>query len=108
MNFKDILKNDITSVFLNDLEFADKHNIDGVDMLCIIDNSELEERKKLYTHYMDGIFEGKTLIYVRAADMGVLPGVSKRLYLDNEPYTVEEAMDECGIYSIVLEAIFSD
>ena len=108
MNFKDILKRDVTSVFLNNLEFADIHDIDGVKMRCIIDNNELEERKKLYSQHSDGIFEGKILIYVRAEDIGMMPGVSKRLYLDGEAYRVEETMDEYGMYSIVLEAIFSD
>ena len=44
------------------------------------------------------------LIYVSAKDFGKLPAVGRVLTLDGKSYTISDAIDEDGIYSLCLEA----
>ena len=102
--FKDILKNDIENVFLNQNEFAEEHLVDGVSMKIIIDNNEMLEREKRYKSIEDGIFHKQVLFYVSAAEFGGLPRVGRILMLDKKSYTVTDAIREGSMYSISLEA----
>lgn len=45
-SFKDQIRADISSVFLNGLEFADDHELNGKTMKAVIDDNELLERDK--------------------------------------------------------------
>lgn len=103
MTFKDILASDVSSIFLNVMEFADLHVVNGVAMPCQIDNNEQIEREKRYAAHMDGIFVNQKLIYVSAADFGALPKTGALLTLDGRKYRVVDAIDEYGIYSISLD-----
>jgi len=44
------------------------------------------------------------LIYVKAEDFGPLPGVGRVITFDKKSYIVSDAINECGIYSLCLEA----
>ena len=100
MNFKGIVEEDISSVFLNDEEFSEKHKIDGVEMNVIIDGNEIIERQG---NNHDGTYLGKTLIYVSSSEFGNKPKINSALRLDHKLYTVKDCIDENGIYSITLE-----
>lgn len=108
MTFKEQIAADNLGIFMNTLEFADTHNVNGVDMACIIDTNELIDREKRYLGkrdlYADGVYIKQLLIYVRAEDFGQLPGVGRSLKLDKRAYIVSDAVNEDGIYSISLEA----
>lgn len=45
-SFKDCLAADIHNVFLNRMEFADTHNVNGREMDVMVDENELLERDK--------------------------------------------------------------
>lgn len=104
MSFKDIIKGDVHNVFLNLEEFADIHAVNGTEMAVLIDNNEQIEREKRFNQNMDGIFTNQRLIYVAAADFGPLPKQGSILTLDKRTFRVVDAIDEDGIYSIILEA----
>lgn len=103
-SFKDILRADIDTVFMNTDEFAGFHTVNGKKMAVTIDNNELIERAKKAKSNMDGIYVKTTLIYVKAKDFGPLPAVSSLLNLDGKIFKVMDAMNEDGLYSIHLEA----
>lgn len=105
-SFKDIVQADINNVFMNDLEFADIHNIDNKPMKVIIDNNEHIEREKRLSmkQTLDGLYIKQTLIYVSGSEYGPLPALGKQFMLDGKRYRVADAIDENGIYSITLEA----
>ena len=46
MSFKDEIKSDAQKIFLNELEFADEHLVNGKQMTVLIDESEIIERQK--------------------------------------------------------------
>lgn len=108
MTFKDQIAKDINNVFMNLEEFSDIHNVNGIDMPCQIDNNELVDREKRYQYkrslYADGVYLKELLIYVKASDFGGLPSIGRVVTFDGKAYTVSDAIDEGGIYSLSLEA----
>lgn len=102
--FKEIIERDITEVFFNLEEFSDTHTIDGVEMTAMIDDMENIEREKKMKSNMDGIHARQILLYVKASEFGPLPAQGRILTLDTRKYTVIDAVDEGGVYTITLEA----
>lgn len=102
-SFKEILNQDIENVFLNTLEFADIHNVDGKDMPIQIDDNEVIEREKKAKSNMDGVYVKQKLIYVKAKDFGSLPAIGRQIMLDGKRYLITDSTDEYGIYTITLE-----
>ncbi len=104
MTFKDVMAADINDAFLFAGEFADTHNINGVDMTALVDDMEHIEREKKMKSSMDGIFARQILIYVKASEFGDLPAEKDIVRLDGKTYQVVDATDEDGVYTITLEA----
>lgn len=104
MTFKEALRNDIKTVFLNPLEFGGEHIVNGKKMVVIIDGNELTERGKRVKSHMDGIYKKQTLVYVHAIDFGPLPGVGKPVVIDGSTFIVTDSINEGGVYSLHLEA----
>lgn len=106
--FKQIVRNDNRAVFLNLMEFADTHTINGREMSAIIDSNELEEREKAYKgNHVEGIYKKTLLIYVLAVEFGRMPAVNSLLSFDGISYRVTNAINEDAIYSIEMEAVRS-
>ena len=104
MTFKEALRNDIKTVFLNPLEFGEEQTVNGKKMVVIIDGNELTERGKRIKSHMDGIYKKQTLLYVHAIDFGPLPGVGKPVVIDGSTFIVTDSINEGGVYSLHLEA----
>lgn len=102
-SFKEIIKEDIGTAFINAEEFSDIHNIDGKDMPIQIDDNEIIEREKKSSSNMDGVYVKQKLIYVKADDFGALPAIGRQIMLDGKRYMVVDSTDEYGIYTITLE-----
>ncbi|MCD7857737.1 MAG: hypothetical protein LUG55_08085 [Clostridiales bacterium] len=104
LTFKQAMMNDVTNVFFNPGEFADTHTIDGVEMTAMVDDVEHIEREKKMKSSMDGIYARQILLYVKASEFGPLPAQGRVLKLDGKTYSVVDTTDECGVYTITLEA----
>lgn len=110
MSFKDIISEDVHTTFMNPDEFSDLHVLNGVKVPVQIDSNEQIEREKRFNQHMDGIYTQQKLIYVAADDYKKAPGKSglpkqgSTISLDGKTYKVADAIDECGVYSITLEA----
>lgn len=104
LTFKDLIQRDIDEVFFNLDEFSDTHIIDGKEMAAMKDDMEHIEREKKMKSNMDGIFARQILLYVKASEFGALPANGRLLTLDGCKYTVVDADDEGGVYTITLEA----
>ena len=96
MTFKQVMDRDVDETFLNVAEFADLHNIDGMENI---------EREKRMKSNMDGIHARQVLLYVKASVFpSGLPAQKRLIKLDGKMYTVVDATDEGGVYTITLEA----
>ena len=105
MTFKQVMDRDVDETFLNIAEFADLHNIDGNNVPALIDDIENIEREKRMKSNMDGIHARQVLLYVKASVFpSGLPAQKRLIKLDGKMYTVVDATDEGGVYTITLEA----
>ncbi len=113
LSFKDVIKQDIKATFMNFEEFGEMHNLNGHERLVIIDENELNEREKKiqYANGMSGantrLHKKQLLFYIAAEDFGALPSPGNVLSFDGKRYTITDAVDEDGIYSINLEVMRS-
>lgn len=108
MNFKELVAQDTKRIFLNPDEFGEEHEVNGNTMLVIVDNNEEIEREKRMSSRADGIFLKQVLFYVSSTTFGdKLPVIGNVMRFDKKSYTVTDAIDEDGIYSISLRAVKS-
>lgn len=75
LTFKSAIEQDSKEVFLNTLEFADSHTINGNKIPAIVDDNELLERDKAHLLNADisGLYYSRRLLYVAASDFGSRP-----------------------------------
>lgn len=102
--FKDYLESDL-DVFFNSYEFAEIHNIDGEDMLVVVDNDLIEERQKGNQQSFNdpaGVFKTDVLFIVKKTDFGEKPATGQTLEFDGKRYTVSDVEDEGNTYNISL------
>jgi len=105
-SFKDLVAADVSAVFLNKLELADTHIIDGKEMTVLIDENELLERDKAKMGvHLDSTYKARRLIYVEKTEFGPRPAQGKMIALDGRQYRVADCTEEAGILAIELEAV---
>lgn len=103
MGFKDIIRKDISSVFLQTEEYAEVLSVNGKNMLALLDESELQERETYKNDPTDGIYENAVTMYVSAAEYGKQPKVGNILRIGSDRvYTVLECVEETGLYKITM------
>lgn len=100
--FRKMVRKDNKKVFLDFEMFGETHRVGGKDMVVIVDESELVERKKLEKDLDHGLYESELLFYASAEETGELPPVGRVMDFDGKKYRVTGAVDEDGIYSISL------
>lgn len=101
--FKDYLASDI-SVFFNSDEFAELHDIDGQQVLAVVDIDILKVRSDRRAERYDGVYKGEVTVYVKAADLPSRPVHGQHLRLDKKLYLVAECTENMGVLEITLEA----
>ncbi|KON13288.1 hypothetical protein FC831_12385 [Clostridium botulinum] len=100
MSFKDIVQNDINSVFINIDEFGENHYIDGVVKTVLVDNETLKERnQKEY----DGIIQADLLYFIKSKDLVKKIKVGELQRFDGAVYTVFDVKYDSGIYEVILQ-----
>lgn len=97
--FKDAVKADVKSVFLNLDEFADMHDINGSSIRCVVDVDEVGEAASQFV----GVFNNTVTVYVAAGDM--TPPVEGEIFrLDGSLHEVRRVNVEGDMIVIVAEA----
>ncbi|NLT94862.1 MAG: hypothetical protein GXW85_04900 [Clostridia bacterium] len=92
------------SVFLNLEEFAEIHNINGVDVPAIVDSDTYKILSNNKSERFDGIYSGEVAIFVKACDLPHRPVFGEHLRLDDKLYLVKECNENMGILEIILGA----
>lgn len=100
---KDYFASDMKT-FFNAGEFGDMHNIDGKDMLIVMDNDMLKSNK---IKAASGTYLGDVLFSVQKSDLKVTPAIEQRMKLDGELYKVNDVTEDNEMYKITLEAFMS-
>lgn len=102
--FKEQIKKDL-SVFLNEIEFAETHDIDGESIPCVIDEDLFQERgsknKEQQAQY--GVFSKQISVFLRASSMSSRPLPEERISVDGEEYKVNDVIYANEMLELMLE-----
>lgn len=104
MNFKDMVAEDISGVFLNLEEFGDKHTIGKKETICVIDEERFQNKQRNRTKSLenDGLFiEGMTL-FIEKSFFKYPPHSGEKILVDGVRYLVEETKEDMGLLEIDL------
>ena len=104
--FKEFVATDISQTFINGDEFAEPHNINGVDdIMCVIDDDIIQERSSYsYSEYAEGVFQSQKMVFVSVADLPERPVKGELFRLDGELYQVFECVENNGMLEITIQA----
>lgn len=102
MNFKDQIERDINAVFLNQSEFAEKHNIEGKRISCML---APDQALPVGGGYVLGVSASSVVLYAAETDLPdeLEPGES--LNIDGREYRVDAWDADQGMTSIKLTQI---
>ena len=107
--FKDFASEDISAVFFNGDEHADLHNVDGKDVLVILEKSDVRDHSAHWEagakqNFDTGLYNRHIILYIRVEDYGPKPKQGKLLMLDKKiAYSIQKCDDEGGIYRMTME-----
>lgn len=108
MTFKEQLLEDIDAVFLNDEEFAEMHNLNGITAIAIVQqtvvNDDLTSTNNEEVRYHDGLYAKGAIINVRKSDLPGIPIPGAVFYLDEAYGHVVAANDDEGLVTITWAA----
>lgn len=102
-SFKEIMAQDISAVFMNEKEFADIYNIDGKDILAVLDTDLVHERnKRSYTEFAEGVNQGQITLFASRNDFTHVSVKDQLMVINGRSYVVNEAADNSGVLEITL------
>lgn len=102
--FKRMIQRDIKNVFINSLEFADTHLLNGVPVRCVVDEDIYRERLSVTINsHVEGVYADYVTVFVEVSDLPARPVKGELFRLDGQRYVVEETSETNGVYEIVLE-----
>ena len=76
--FKDCAAVDIKAVFFNENEFAERHNVDGVDALIVLEDVDVREHAARWEagakqNFDTGLYDSYRILYISVEDYGEMP-----------------------------------
>ncbi len=102
--FRDCLKADLELAFFNMNEFAEFHNVEGKDVLVVIQEDSTRERDPREDNSCDkGMYKVQMVLYIRTEDYGPLPPVGKQVTIDERHLRVKQCVEEGGVYRMELK-----
>ena len=106
-SFRDMLQVDVVSVFLNEEEFAEIHEINGKKIKCVIDK---DIRAALgnsgdVAEFL-GVFRNALTVFINAKEMSP-PKAGSRFAIDGSLHLVVESYVEDGMLKVVAQEVLS-
>lgn len=107
MNFRDVIKADVTNVFMNLEEFASEHTLNDVTVPAVVESEALDTttyrmigdaRERAGT----GIYTGGKIVYVSAEDFGQ-PQAGTGIVLDGRRYKVTSSEKQDGVVKFTIQ-----
>lgn len=106
-NFREQIAADNTAAFINSLEFADKHNLNGTECSAILQDISVAEGLSTGTgasQTYPGIYGSRLQVNCLAVDLQQVPVFGQLFVLDAKQYLVESCANDMGILTIQLVA----
>ena len=111
--FKDCAAVDIKAVFFNENEFAERHNVDGVDALIVLEDIDVREHAAHWEagakqNFDTGLYDAYRILYIQVEDYGEMPQSGDLVTIDEgtkdeQLFTLVSCEDENGVYRMILE-----
>ena len=107
--FKDFAFSDIGAVFFNGDEHAGEHNVDGKDVLVILEKDDVRDHSAHWEagakqNFDTGLYNRHIILYIRVEDYGPKPKQGKLLTLDKKlTYLIQKCGEESGVYRMTME-----
>lgn len=102
--FKEQVEADIAEVFINTDEFADEHDINGTVVNAVFQGLDTEEYlSRAYAQNLEGITGQTFVLHVKKSDLPDAIVAQNVIYVDGEPYRVNQTTDDMGLLTMVLE-----
>ena len=102
MNFKEQIQEDITTIFLNQDEFAEIFNVDGKDIVAVMTDNILQERSRRDSGNYEGVYADKKVLSVKKTDFPVRPVRDQIMRVNDGIYIVDSCAESMGMYEITL------
>ncbi len=109
--FKDYAAADISAAFFNGDEHADLHNVDGKDVLVILEKLDVRDHSAHWEagakqNFDTGLYNRHIILYIQVDDYGPKPKQGKLLTIDKKlTYSIRKCDDEGGVYRMTLERV---
>lgn len=97
-NFKIMVERDRDSVFLNPKEFGEMHEIEGRDIMAVIDTPSFEESAMAAV----GLADCDILVFAKVEDLPRIRPAGESLNVDGREYSITSWGEDCGIAVIQL------
>ena len=107
--FKDFAAADISAAFFNGDEQAEEHNVDGKDVLVILEKNDIRDRSAHWEagakqNFDTGLYNRHIILYIQVKDYGPKPKQGKLLTLDRKRvYLIQKCDEEDGVYRMTME-----
>ena len=107
--FKDFANTDISAAFFKVDEHAEEHNVDGKDVLVILDKDDVRDHSAHWEagakqKFDTGLYNRHIILYIRVEDYGPKLKQGKILTLDKKlTYLIQKCDDESGVYRMTME-----
>ena len=99
MSFKEQLKQDLDTVFLNLGEFAELHRVEGEEIAVVVDNDQLTTLKQ---GQILGLVEADMLLMGREADFPADLEPGRLLNVDGREHIVQLSGKDMGLVEVAL------
>ena len=101
MNFKDIVATDMDNVFFNATEFATELNIEGENILVVLDDDQMKQRQ--LRKGMEGVHTEELLFYVQKKSLTFYPRPDNIVRYDDVNWMITECEEDLGMFTITAE-----
>ena len=105
--FQEQIAADNAAVFINDMEFAEVHNLNGTECKAVVQDISVAQALTIQQgkdDYFPGIYGSQLQVNCLKAELLEVPVYGMRFYLDDKMYEVESVGDDMGILTIQLTA----
>ena len=99
MGFKDMVANDLSSVFLDIQTFGEMYRVEGKSIPIVLDSDELKERQGGQDL---AVAESATLFYARTADLPPRKAPGSNLNINGRECIIDSWSEDMGISTVVL------
>ncbi len=104
--FQEQIAADNAAVFINDLEFAAEHDLNGNVCKAILQDisiaeADIDARNRIA---YSGIYGSRLQVNCLKKDLPEVPVYGNAFYVDERPYIIESCADDMGILTLQLVA----